>query len=152
MAIDIKKVSRGILEDVFGNGKLEYLDQVCDGSFKSHDPLTGESDIAGLKREVEMYRTAFPDLRPTVLGICGEGDTVCVFFRMTGTHEKALMGIAATGKKVTCDGISFDRYRNGKLVESFVQWDTLRFLQTLGVVPKLDLSAPKAEAERRPHA
>jgi predicted ester cyclase len=152
MAIDIKKVSRAICEDVFGNGNLDYLDQVCDRSYKAHDPLTGDSDIAGLKREVEMYRTAFPDVKATVLGICGEGDTVCVFWRMTGTHEKALMGIAPTGKKVTADGISFDRFRNGKLVESFVQWDTLRFLQALGVVPKLDLTAPKAEAERRPHA
>jgi predicted ester cyclase len=71
---------------------------------------------------------------------------------MTGTHEKALLSIAPTGKKVAVEGISFDRFRNGKLVESFVQWDTLRFLQTLGVVPKLDLTAPKAEAERRPHA
>lgn len=152
MAIDIKKVSRAICEDVFGNGNLDYLDQVCDRSYRAHDPLTGDLDIAGLKREVEMYRTAFPDLKPTILGICGEGDTVCVFWRMTGTHEKALMGVAPTGKKVTADGISFDRFRNGKLVESFVQWDTLRFLQALGIVPKLELTAPKAEAERRPHA
>jgi predicted ester cyclase len=91
-------------------------------------------------------------MKPTILGTCCEGDTVCVFWRMTATHEKVFLGVAPTGKKVTAEGISFDRYRNGKLVESFTQWDTLRFLQTLGVVPKLDLAAPKAEAERRPHA
>jgi predicted ester cyclase len=152
MAIDIKQVSRSILDEVFGAGKLEYLDQACDPSFQAHDPLIGDYDLAGMKGEVQMYRRAFPDLTPTMLGICQEGDTVCVRWRMSGTHRGALLGIQPTGKKVSAEGINFDRYRNGKLVESFVQWDTLRFLQTLGVVPQLDFEAPRAEAERRPHA
>jgi len=152
MAVDIKQVSRKVLEDVFGKGKLEYLDQVCDSSFKGHDPLAGEFDVAGFKREAEGYRAAFPDLTPTVLGLCAEGDTVCVHWRCTGTHQKPFMGVEPTGKKISVEGISFDRYRNGKLVESFAQWDTLRFLQTLGIIPKLELAAPKGGAERRPHA
>jgi predicted ester cyclase len=149
---DNKQVSRNIIEDVFGGGKLEYLDQACDPSFKAHGPLIGDYDLAGLKGEVQMYRRAFPDMKPTVLDICAEGDTVCARWRMTGTHRGALLGIEPTGKKVTVEGIVFDRFRNGKLVESFVQWDTLGFLQTLGIVPQLDIEAPKAGAERRPHA
>ncbi len=151
MAVDIKQVSRKIVEDVFGQGRFEYLDQVCDRSYKAHDPLTGDADIAGVKRDAAMYRAAFPDLKPTILGVCAEGDTCCVLWRMTGTHQKPLMGVASTGKKVTVEGISFDRYRNGKLVESFTQWDTLGFLQALGMIPKLDLAAPEAQAESRPH-
>lgn len=152
MAVDIKQVSRKILEDVYGKGRLEYLDEVCDASFKAHDPLIGGYDLAGMKGEVQLYRRAFPDLQPTLLGICAEGDTVCIRWRMSGTHENALLGVQATGKKVSAEGITFDRYRNGKLVESFTQWDTLGFLQTLGIIPKLDLGAPTAEAETRPHA
>jgi predicted ester cyclase len=71
---------------------------------------------------------------------------------MTGTHKDALMGVAPTGKKVTVEGITFDRYRNGKLAESFVQWDTLRFLQELGMVPRVELGTQMAEAGRQPHA
>jgi predicted ester cyclase len=152
MAVDMKQVSRKILEDVFGKGKLEYLDQVCDSSFKGHDPLSGEIDVAGFKKEAENFRAGFPDLTPTVLGLCAEGDTVCMLWRCTGTHQKPFMGVEPTGRKITVDGITFDRFRNGKLVESFAQWDTLRFLQGLGIIPKLELAAPKAEAERRPHA
>jgi predicted ester cyclase len=146
MAVDIKQVSRKILEDVFGGGKLEYLDEVCDPSYRGHDPLVGDYDLAALKGEIQMYRRAFPDLKPTILGTCAEGDTVCVLWRMSGTHENPLLGIAPTGKKVTVEGISFERFRNGKLVEGFVQWDALRFLQTLGAIPKLELEAPKAAA------
>jgi predicted ester cyclase len=150
MAVDAKQVSRKVLEDVFGKGNLEYLDEACDRSYRAHDPLIGDYDLAGLKGEVQMYRRAFPDMKPTILGVCAEGDTVCVLWRMSGTHQGALMGVAPTGKKVTVEGITFDRFRNGKLVESFVQWDALRFLQTLGVLPELELET--AETERRPHA
>src|SRR6266545_5658996 len=152
MAVDIKKVSRTILEDVYGKGRLEYLDQVCDPSFKAHDPLSGEADLAGVKREVETYRSAFPDMEPTVLGLCAEADVVCMRWRVTGTHQKRFLGVEPTGKKITIEGMSFDRFRNGKLIEVFSQWDTLGLLQALGVVPRIDLAAPKGAAERRPHA
>lgn len=151
MAVDIKQVSRKILEDVFGKGKFEYLDQACDPSFKAHDPLTGDTDIAGFKQECQMYRAAFPDITPTLLGSCAEGDTVCTRWRMSGTHVKPLMGVAATGKKVSVEGITFDRFRNGKLVESYAQWDTLRFLRSLGVIPEIRLGEATG-AEQRPHA
>jgi predicted ester cyclase len=153
MAIDIKQVSRGIAEEVYGKGRLEYLDQVCDPSFKAHDPLSGESDIAGVKREVETYRTAFPDMQLTVLGLCAEADVVCMRWRCAGTNQKPFLGVEPTGKKIAVEGISFDRFRNGKLIESFTQWDTLGLLQGLGVVPRIELGTPKAAAtERRPHA
>lgn len=153
MAIDIKQVSRKICEDVFGNGRVEYLDQVCDPSFEAHDPLTGDSDVAGLKRQAEMYRAAFPDMKITVLGTCAEADTVCLRWRCVGTHQKTFLGAEPTGRKVTVEGLVFDRYRNGKLIESFSQWDALGLLQALGIIPRLDLGAPKMETERRqPHA
>lgn len=150
MAVDIKQVSRSILEDVYGKGRLDYLDQVCDPSFKVHDPLTGEAGLAGMKRDVETYRNAFPDLTPTLLGICAEGDMVCTHWRCTGTHQQRFLGVEPTGKKITVEGISFDRFRNGKLIESFAQWDTLGLLTALGIVPRLDLGMPKGGAERRP--
>lgn len=152
MAVDIKQVSRNILEDVYGKGNVDYLDRCCDPSFKTHDPLTGEKDLAGWKRDVQMYRDAFPDLSGTILGVCAEGDVVCMHWRMTGTHQKRLLGIEPTGKKLSVEGISFDRFRGGKLVESFSQWDTLKFLQGLGIVPAIDLSREKAAPERRPYA
>jgi predicted ester cyclase len=152
MAIDIKQLSRSILEEVYGKGRLEYLDQVCDPAFKTHDPLAGEVGLAGMKGEVETYRTAFPDLTPAVLGMCAEGDTVCMRWRCTGTHKGRFLGAEPTGKKVAVEGITFDRFRNGKLIESFSQWDTLGLLQSLGIVPRIEFGAPKAEAERRPHA
>jgi predicted ester cyclase len=149
MAVDVKQASRRILEDCFGKGKLEVLDEVCDRSFRTHDPLTGDADLAGFKDEIRMYRAAFPDLKPTLLGACAEGDVVCTFWRMSGTHRMPLMGVDPTGRQVTVEGMTFDRFRDGKLVESFVQWDTLRFLRSLGVLPEIRLGE-ESGAEQPP--
>jgi predicted ester cyclase len=150
MAVDIKQVSRGILEEGFRNGKLEYVDRVCDPSFKLHDELMGDLDLTGFKRMIEGYRTSFPDLEPTILGICAEGDTVCTLWRCTGTYSKPFLGAAPNGKKLTVEGITFDRFRNGKLVESTSHWDTLVLLQGIGLMPKLELRPTAQEVERRP--
>jgi predicted ester cyclase len=152
MATEPKQVSRKILEDVFGNGRLEFLDQVCDAGFKGHDPLTGDTDKDGLKDEVRMYRASFPDLRPTILGQVVEGDVCVTHWRMSGTYEKPLLGIPATGERVTVEGMSLDRFRGGKLMESFTQWDTFSFLQQLGVVPRDALAKAAERREQRPHA
>jgi predicted ester cyclase len=77
---------------------------------------------------------------------------VCTRWRCTGTHRQRFLGAEPTGKKITVEGISFDRFRNGKLIENFTQWDALGLLQTLGIIPRIEFTMPKAEAERRPHA
>jgi predicted ester cyclase len=46
------------------------------------------------------------------------------------------MGIAPTGRVIRVDAISVFRIANGKIAESWEVWDTLGFLQQLGVVPK----------------
>jgi predicted ester cyclase len=44
--------------------------------------------------------------------------------------------IAPTGNKVEVDAISIHRVQDGKIAETWQVWDTLGFLQQLGVVPK----------------
>ena len=40
-----------------------------------------------------------------------------------------------TGKKISVDAISIHRMEGGKIAETWEVWDTLGFLQQLGVVP-----------------
>ena len=44
-------------------------------------------------------------------------------------------GIPPTGNKVRVDAISIHRVEDGKIAETWQVWDTLGFLQQLGVVP-----------------
>ncbi len=64
-----------------------------------------------------------------------EGDKVVSRWTAHGTHQGALMGIAATGKHVTVTGITIDRIARDQVVESWTIFDALGMLQQLGVVP-----------------
>jgi predicted ester cyclase len=46
-------------------------------------------------------------------------------------------GIPPTGKKVSVSAISIHQMRDGKIAETWEVWDTLGFLQQLGVVPAM---------------
>jgi len=49
-------------------------------------------------------------------------DKVAVRFVCTGTHQKEYMGVGATGKSVSWEGMSIFRVAGGKFVE---EWELL---------------------------
>jgi predicted ester cyclase len=53
----------------------------------------------------------------------------------SGTHERDLPGIPATGKRVTISGMYMTRYKDGRAAEAWVKLDFLGLYRQLGVVP-----------------
>ena len=82
-----------------------------------------------------MMFACFPDLRWTLHDTLVEDDRVMGFSTWTGTHEGAFMGIPATGRIVTIEAWTSDRYRNGIFVESRIIMDVAGLLGQLGVLP-----------------
>ena len=78
---------------------------------------------------------AFPDLRVKVEDLIAEGDKIVGRVTLTGTHQGELMGIPATGKKVSFSEILIVRISNGKAVEQWEVADTMSRMQQLGVIP-----------------
>jgi predicted ester cyclase len=152
MAVDMKQSHRRLFEEVWGNGNLGVLDELCDRGYRGHDPLTGDLDLEGLREMCRTYRTAFPDLKCTPLAIYADGDTVVTQWRMTGTHKKALMGIEPTGTRCTVEGITIGRFKGGKVTEEWTHWDALGLLRQLGVATGVQPGAGTRGAEVRPHA
>ena len=62
-------------------------------------------------------------------------DKVVVRWTGSGTHVGELNGIPPTGKAIRVDAISIHRMRDGKIAETWEVWDTLGFLQQIGVIP-----------------
>ena len=48
---------------------------------------------------------------------------------------KRLMPVAPTGKRVTIEGLTMSRIRNGKIVESWAFWDTGELFKQIGAKP-----------------
>lgn len=134
-----KTISRRIIEEAFNEGRLEVVDELIAATFVNHDPsVTGDlGGPEGTKQLIEQYRAAYPDLRVTVEDQLAEGDRVATRWTARGTHQGELLGIPATGKETTVTGLTIDRIENGKIIESWNNWDTLGMLQQLGVVPAL---------------
>ncbi len=115
------------------------VDELVSTGFVNHDPAIPESTVGpdAAKASIEGYRTAFPDLRITVEDQIAENDRVVTRWSAKGTHQGELLGIPATGKQSTVTGITIDLVVDGRIAESWTNWDTLGMLQQLGVVPAL---------------
>jgi predicted ester cyclase len=68
--------------------------------------------------------------------VVAEGDRVAGRFSLQGTHTGTLLGIPATGKRVSAGVMVIARFdARGKWVEDWAVWDQLGLLQQLGAVP-----------------
>ncbi len=68
-----------------------------------------------------------------MVGRAGRGAVLRWSWR--GTHTGDLMGIPATGKRVSTTGIAIFRVEGGRIVENRTEFDALGLLQQLGAVP-----------------
>jgi steroid delta-isomerase-like uncharacterized protein len=129
-------VSRRLLEETFSAGNLNLVDELCTDAYVDHDPILGDQDRENVKQTVAGYRGAFPDLTLTVEDMFAADDKVVVRWRAEGTFENEFMGQPPTGEKgEPINGIGIDRFEDGKVAESWGQWDTLRFMKNIGAVP-----------------
>src|SRR5690349_9848807 len=79
--------------------------------------------------------TAFPDLRWTLRDTIAEDDRIMTLGTWTGTHRAPFLGIPATGRTVTVESWTLDRYRDGRLAESRIIMDVAGMLTQLGLIP-----------------
>ena len=82
-----------------------------------------------------MIRNGFPDLHITDEDYVAEGDKVAGRFEAQGTHNGEFAGVPATGKPVSFSGINIMRIADGKIVEHWVQYDTMGIMQQIGAIP-----------------
>jgi steroid delta-isomerase-like uncharacterized protein len=142
MSVENINAIRRLFDEAWGQGKLELIDELCADSFIDHDPLLGDADREGLKARIGVYRAAFPDLEFTIEEVFAAGDRVVARWSGVGTFENEIMGQPPTGKKGSpVTGTTIDRFEDGKIVETWTQWDTLRLLKNIGAVPE-EAAAP----------
>ena len=131
-------ISRRAIEEGFNQGNLGVVDEIAGEGMINHDPSEGGEYVGreGAKQQVAMFRKAFPDLHIAIDDMIEAGDKVVMRWTATGTHRGDLAGLAPTGARTTTTGITIDRFENGKIVESWSNWDTLGLMRQLGASPE----------------
>jgi steroid delta-isomerase-like uncharacterized protein len=131
---DAKQVSRRVFEEGWNNKNIAAIDELMAANYVHHDPQSPKfgDGREGYKQLVEYYLKAFPDSQFTIDQQVQEGDLVVTRWTVRGTHRGDLGTLPATGKTVSATGITMARLQDGKLVESWNNWDALSLMQQLG--------------------
>jgi steroid delta-isomerase-like uncharacterized protein len=117
-------------------GDLDALDTLLAADFVAHSPGVPEPlDGAGVKGLFGGFRAAFPDLGHRIETTVAADDRVAVRLTIAGTHRAEFFGMPATGKTVTVSALNLFRFAGGRIAEQWVEYDTLGFLQQLGMAP-----------------
>jgi hypothetical protein len=101
-----KAIARRWFTDIIAQGRLDVADEVFDANHVIHDPH------------------APPGGWPTG----PEGPKLV-------THTAPLLGAPPSGRRATVTGANIARFANGKIVESWFNFDMLTLLQQIGVIP-----------------
>ena len=137
LATDNEAAARRLIDELWNKGNLSVADEIVHPDVVGHDPALPEEirSPSDLKQAVSGYRAAFPDLRFIIDDLFSAGDKVIYRWHTEGTHTGELQGLAPTGKSGSVTGINIDRFVDGKVAESWAQWDNLGLMQQLGAVP-----------------
>jgi predicted ester cyclase len=126
---DAERVFRRLVDEVINGGQLSAIDELVAKDYVDH--TGGEGGPAGYRETIEFVQAAFSGMHMTIHDVLGVGDRVAVRFSVEATHTGEFMGLAATGKQVTWEGISIIRVADGKMAERWNVSDMLGLLEQI---------------------
>jgi steroid delta-isomerase-like uncharacterized protein len=137
-----KAIVQRLYEEVWNRRKLEVIKEIISPSHALQAPNMSGSSIGpeAYKRNVLAFLAGFPDLRWSIEDTIAEKDKVVACWTISGTHKGDYLGMPATNKKVSVEGITVHNVAGGKIMDSYSNWDVLGMMQQLGVVPPLGQS------------
>ena len=135
MTEESKNLVRRMYEEVWNEGRLEVIDEICAPGYVGVGPYGDERGPESVKRGGISRRTAFPDIHVTIEDMFAEADKVTARLTFRGTHSGVFQDIPPTDTEVIWTGIWIYRVANGKFVERWHSYDLLGLLRQLGAIP-----------------
>lgn len=131
-----KTAARNLIEKGFNEKDQAAFESYFSPALKDHALPPGMPEgYEGRKMFYSAFLAAFPDLHVHIEDAVAEGDRLVTRWSAEGTQSGELMGIPATAKKVSVNGIAIDRFENGQSVEHWEIFDQMGLMQQLGVIP-----------------
>jgi predicted ester cyclase len=109
-----------------------YLHEVLAGT--SENAVDGLVADASLRQSLATYRRAFGALEVTPHVIVVAGDYAAAHVSVRGTHRGLFQGVRATGLPWISACSAIFRLDGGRIVDSWVTWDTLSILEQIGAI------------------
>jgi predicted ester cyclase len=135
---DEKKLSRRAI-DWWASNNSDTTKDTFAANYINHQEPYAEGGTKALSLEaweklVSEYHGAFSNSMVRILMQIAEGNFVATQWQITATQTGNYVGHAPSGKTVTWTGVSIDRFEDGKIVESWVNWDKYSLFEGLGLL------------------
>jgi steroid delta-isomerase-like uncharacterized protein len=135
MSAEDEAVVRRFYEEMNNGRKNELASELFTSDHQLHDPQVPAPDGPdGVAAVVSVYQTGVNG-HWAINDIFSVDDKVVVRWTGTGEHVGEVNGIPPTGRPIDVSAISIHQLRDGKIAETWEVWDTLGFLQQIGVIP-----------------
>jgi predicted ester cyclase len=134
----IRRLYAGLWNEKSADACVSVVETLFSADLVVH--RSGRPIFSGLERMREFARlvpVVYGDVRVVSEDVIAEGDRVVVRWHITGTHERELLGIPATGRPLSFTGITIHRVAHDKIAEMWAEEDWLGALHQLGADPRL---------------
>jgi steroid delta-isomerase-like uncharacterized protein len=124
--------------EIWTKGNLDAVDELLEAQASIHglgEPERGPESHRAFKAFVTRFRSAMSDIKVVVDQTVEEGDTVASRWTATMRHTGAALGIAPTNKSIKVTGMSFGKFRNGRMVEGWNNWDQAGLFSQINAPP-----------------
>lgn len=123
--------------DILNRKAVHEVGEVFHDTGRVHYPgladAQGPTEIGNL---LQPFFTAFPDLHSSIEDIFSSTDgRVVGRFLTSGTHSAPFMGMEATGKTISIEGIAVFQLKDGKVVEEWNLDDIHTLARQIGLLP-----------------
>jgi ketosteroid isomerase-like protein len=122
--------------DIITHGQLAVADEIFAVNHIIHDPHAPPggwpNGPEGMKMVASVFGGGFSDWDITLEDQIAEGDKVATRWIASARHTGSLQGMPPTGKAVRVTGVNVTRFAEGKIAESWSNFDMLTLLQQLG--------------------
>lgn len=134
MSEDIKRIVRKNYENVWNQGDVSAADQIYADTYVAHI-ANMPSVINGVEeflQFVTLFRALSPEICFTVEDQIAEGDKVATRWTARIRNTGGLLPSATAGGDVMVAGMSIHKVADGRLTESWDNWDAMTAFQALG--------------------
>ena len=121
------------------NNKTFFFLSLLAKDYVRHSQATPDLQIdsqEAFRAFVEQDAVTFSDNMLTTHVLIAEGDLVAVYGTWSGTQTGPMEPFPASDRVMTIDLIGFHRFEDGKIAETWVEWDNVAGLTQLGHLPE----------------
>lgn len=133
---DNQAMIRRVFDDIWNDKKRDAIDELYHENLLSHGFGAEDGDLQTYKEYFDLITNAFPDIEFEVGETFSDGKMAAATWTASGTHDGEFMGVEPTGIASSVTGISVNRIEDGKITETWMNFDSLKLMQTIGAVPE----------------